>query len=223
MSTTHSEKIIQIPADSVQLEGALALPEQAQGLVVFAHGSGSSRFSPRNNFVARTLHQAGIGTLLMDLLTEEEDAVYATRFDIDLLTDRLLLATRWLQEQPGTKHLVIGYFGASTGAAAALKAAAALGSSIGAVVSRGGRPDLAEEALVRVQSPTLLIVGGNDHAVLQLNRQAFAKLTAEKELVVVPGATHLFEEPGTLEEVAHLATQWFKRYLIRVSDTRHSK
>ena len=217
MSTLYPEKIVQIPAASVQLEGALALPEHAQGLVVFAHGSGSSRFSPRNNFVARVLREAGIGTLLMDLLTEEEDAVYATRFDIDLLTDRLLLATHWLQEQPDTKQPVIGYFGASTGAAAALKAAAALGSSIGAVVSRGGRPDLAEEALVHVQSPTLLIVGGNDKAVLQLNRHAFVRLTVEKELVIVPGATHLFEEPGALEEVARLATQWFKRYLHRVS------
>ncbi len=215
MSAPHPEKIVQIPADSVQLEGALALPENAEGLVVFAHGSGSSRFSPRNNFVARILHQADIGTLLMDLLTQEEDAVYATRFDIDLLTDRLLMATKWLQEQPMTQNAAIGYFGASTGAAAALKAAAALGSSIGAVVSRGGRPDLAEEALVHVQSPTLLIVGGNDDVVLQLNRKAFALLSATKQLVVIPGATHLFEEPGALEEVSRLATRWFKRYLHR--------
>ncbi len=213
MSTDYSEKIVQIPADSVLLEGALALPEHGQGLVVFAHGSGSSRFSPRNNVVARILRQAGIGTLLMDLLTQQEDAVYATRFDIDLLTDRLLLATHWLHEQLDTQQLAIGYFGASTGAAAALKAAAVLGSSIAAVVSRGGRPDLAEEALARVQSPTLLIVGGNDDVVLQLNREAFAKLAGKKELVIVPGATHLFEEPGALEEVARLATQWFKRYL----------
>ena len=220
MSTPHPEKIVHIPADSVRLEGALALPEHAQGLVVFAHGSGSSRFSPRNNFVARVLQQADIGTLLMDLLTAEEDAVYATRFDIDLLTDRLLLATHWLQEQPDTQQLVIGYFGASTGAAAALKAAAALGSSIGAVVSRGGRPDLAEAALVHVESPTLLIVGGNDEVVLQLNRQAFARLPGKKELAIVPGATHLFEEPGALEEVARLATQWFKRYLHSRSSPR---
>jgi putative phosphoribosyl transferase len=213
MSTPHPEKIVQIPVDSVLLEGALALPEYAQGLVVFAHGSGSSRFSPRNNFVARILRQAGIGTLLIDLLTEEEDAVYETRFDIDLLTDRLLLATKWLQEQTDTQNLVIGYFGASTGAAAALKAAAVVGSGIGAVVSRGGRPDLAEEALTQVQSPTLLIVGGNDDVVLQLNRHAYERLTGKKELVIVPGATHLFEESGALEEVARLATQWFKRYL----------
>ena len=209
MSTPHPEKIVHIPTDSVMLEGALAIPQHTQGLVVFAHGSGSSRFSPRNNFVAQVLRRAGIGTLLMDLLTEQEDTVYETRFDIDLLTDRLLLATHWLQKQPDTKHLVLGYFGASTGAAAAL------GSSIGAVVSRGGRPDLAKEALIHVQSPTLLIVGGNDTAVLHLNREAFAKLPGEKELVIVPGATHLFEEPGTLEQVAQEATQWFKRYLLK--------
>ena len=214
MSTNHLEHIVQIPIDSTYLEGSLALPrQQVQGLVVFAHSSGSSRFSPRNNFVAQILQKAGIGTLLMDLLTEEEDAVYQTRFNIDLLTERLLLATKWLQEQPRTKDLVIGYFGASTGAAAALKAAAAEGSKIGAVVSRGGRPDMAEEALAHVQSPTLLIVGGNDDVVIELNRQAYARLKGKKQLVIVPGATHLFEEPGTLEEVARLATDWFKQYL----------
>jgi len=213
MNTPHAEKIVHIPVDCVTLEGALAIPAHAQGLVIFAHGSGSSRFSPRNNFVAQVLRQAGIGTLLLDLLTEQEDAVYATRFDIGLLTDRLLSTTHWMHKQPGTQHLAIGYFGASTGAAAALKAAAALGASIGAVVSRGGRPDLAEEALSRVQSPTLLIVGSNDTTVLHLNREALAKLSGEKELVVVPGATHLFEEPGALEAVAQEATQWFTRYL----------
>jgi len=214
MSTNHLEHIVQIPIDSTHLEGSLALPrQQVQGLVVFAHGSGSSRFSPRNNFVAHILQKAGIGTLLMDLLTEEEDAVYQSRFNIDLLTERLLLATKWLQEQPRTKGLVIGYFGASTGAAAALKAAAAGDSKIGAVVSRGGRPDLAEEALTHVQSPTLLIVGGNDHVVIELNREAYARLKGKKKLVIVPGATHLFEEPGTLEEVARLATEWFKQHL----------
>jgi len=214
MSTNHLEHIVQIPIDSTYLEGSLALPrQQVQGLVVFAHGSGSSRFSPRNNFVAHILQKAGIGTLLMDLLTEEEDAVYQSRFNIDLLTERLLLATKWLQEQPRTKGLVIGYFGASTGAAAALKAAAAGDSKIGAVVSRGGRPDLAEEALTHVQSPTLLIVGGNDHVVIELNREAYARLKGKKQLVIVPGATHLFEEPGTLEEVARLATEWFKQHL----------
>src|SRR5581483_5022514 len=212
MKTSHSEKIVTIPADSVLLEGVLALPEHAQGLVVFAHGSGSSRLSPRNNYVARVLQQRGIGTLLLDLLTTEEDEMYENRFDIDLLTDRLLLATRWLREQADTRHLTVGYFGASTGAAAALKAAAALGSSIGAIVSRGGRPDLAEGALMQVQSPTLLIVGSHDEMVLRLNRTAFARLAGKKELVVVPGATHLFEEPGALEHVARVAAQWFKRH-----------
>ena len=214
MGTNHVEQLVHIPINSLKLEGSLALPKQSLGIVVFAHGSGSSRFSPRNNFVARALHEASLGTLLMDLLTEEEDAVYETRFNINLLTERLLLATRWLQEQPVTKNLVIGYFGASTGAAAALKAAAAKGSEIGAVVSRGGRPDLAEEALARVQSPTLLIVGGNDHLVIKLNRDAYAELKGKKKLVIVPGATHLFEESGALEEVARLATDWFKQYLI---------
>lgn len=214
MTTDDFEQVVQIPIDSLGLEGSLALPAQTQSLVLFAHGSGSSRFSPRNNFVAQVLRQAGIGTLLMDLLTEEEDTVYKTRFNIELLTERLLLATKWLQEQPLTKHLVIGYFGASTGAAAALNAAAAEGSKIGAVVSRGGRPDLAEEALEHVQSPTLLIVGGRDEVVLELNRQAYARLKGKKQLVIVPGATHLFEEPGALEEVARLATEWFKQYLV---------
>ncbi len=213
MATEHFEQTVQIPADSTRLEGSLAIPGQSKGLVVFAHGSGSSRFSPRNNYVAQILRQAGIGTLLMDLLTEQEDSAYETRFNIDLLTERLLLATRWLQEQPRTKDLKIGYFGASTGAGAALKAAAIEGSKIGAVVSRGGRPDLAGEALTRVQSPTLLIVGGRDTVVLQLNREALAKLKGKKELVIIPGATHLFEEPGALEEVARLATEWFKQYL----------
>lgn len=213
MATEHFEQAVQIPIDSTRLEGSLAIPGQSKGLVVFAHGSGSSRFSPRNNYVAQILRQAGIGTLLMDLLTEQEDSAYETRFNIDLLTERLLLATRWLQEQPRTKDLKIGYFGASTGAAAALKAAAIEGSKIGAVVSRGGRPDLAGEALTRVHSPTLLIVGGGDTVVLQLNREALAKLKGKKELVIIPGATHLFEEPGALEEVARLATDWFKQYL----------
>lgn len=213
MTTSSMEQVVRMPINGIQLEGALALPEHAQGLVVFAHGSGSSRFSPRNNFVARVLREAGIGTLLLDLLTEEEDSMYATRFDIGLLTKRLLLVTSWLQGQPHTRHLAIGYFGASTGAAAALKAAATAGFRIAAVVSRGGRPDLAEKALDQVQAPTLLLVGGNDDVVLELNRQAYAHLQAPKQLMVIPGATHLFEEPGTLEEVARLATQWFQQYL----------
>ena len=214
MATNHLEQLVQIPIDSIKLEGSLALPIKTQGLVVFAHGSGSSRFSPRNNSVARVLHEAGFGTLLMDLLTEEEDAIYQTRFNIDLLTERLLLATQWLQDQTRTKDLMIGYFGASTGAAAALKAAATVGSKIRAVVSRGGRPDLAKASLVFVQSPTLLIVGGNDDTVIELNCEAYARLKGKKQLVIISGATHLFEEPGTLEEVARLATDWCKLYLI---------
>jgi putative phosphoribosyl transferase len=204
---------VRIPVDAVQLEGTLGIPSRAQGVVLFAHGSGSSRFSPRNNFVAEVLRGAGVGTLLIDLLTEEEDTTYETRFDIGLLTERLVAATRWLMKQPETQTLAIGYFGASTGAAAALQAAAQLGRIIGAVVSRGGRPDLARPILSRVQAPTLLIVGGDDLLVIDLNREASDLITAEKELVIVPGASHLFEEPGTLEEVARLAAQWFKRYL----------
>lgn len=213
MVSESREQLVLIPADWVTLEGALAVPAETQGVVVFAHGSGSSRHSPRNTFVAQVLQTAGLGTLLFDLLTREEDATYETRFDIDLLTRRLVAATRWLREQPRTRSLGIGYFGASTGAAAALRAAAALGSVIGAVVSRGGRPDLARSALDRVQAPTLLIVGGEDHMVIDLNQQAYARLHGEKQLVIIPGAGHLFEEPGTLQEVARLASQWFVRYL----------
>lgn len=209
------ERLVHIPADSAVLEGMLAIPARSPAIVLFAHGSGSSRHSPRNNFVAATLREAGLATLLMDLLTREEDAVYETRFDIDLLTERLILATRWLMEQGATKPLRIGYFGASTGSAAALKAAAALGTSVQAIVSRGGRPDLAWSALKEVRAPTLLIVGGLDHIVIELNRKAFRELRVEKELVIVPGAGHLFEEPGTLAEVARLASEWFGRYLIR--------
>jgi dienelactone hydrolase len=207
------DQIVHIPANGIKLEGALVIPSVAQGIVLFAHGSGSSRHSPRNNFVAQVLQSAGMGTLLMDLLSPREDATYETRFDIDLLTQRLERATQWLREQPQTRSLQIGYFGASTGAAAALQAAATLGASIGAVVSRGGRPDLAMSALDRVESPTLLIVGGFDDIVIDLNRKAYGKLKAEKRLEIVPGATHLFEEPGTLEQVARLAADWFTRYL----------
>ena len=215
------DRIVRIPANGIQLEGALVIPSEAKGAVLFAHGSGSSRHSQRNNFVAQVLHRAGMGTLLMDLLTTEEDSIYENRFDIDLLTWRLERATQWLMEQPRSASLDIGYFGASTGAAAALQAAATFGSSIGAVVSRGGRPDLAMPALDRVQSPTLLIVGGLDDVVIDLNRKAYAKLKAEKHLAIVPGATHLFEEPGTLQEAARLAAEWFKRHLgrIRVQET----
>ena len=192
----------------------LGLPPKAQGLVLFAHGSGSSRHSPRNNFVARELHAQHLGTLLLDLLTVSEDLDYQTRFDIPLLTHRLIAATRWALLDPATKPLSIGYFGASTGAAAALQAAAAIGDEIRAVVSRGGRPDLAgPHDLARVQAPTLLLVGGHDAEVLELNRDAFARLHCEKELSVIPGATHLFEEPGTLEEVARQAAAWFRHHL----------
>jgi dienelactone hydrolase len=206
-------QIVHIPVNGIKLEGALVIPSNAQGVVLFAHGSGSSRHSPRNNFVAQVLQSAGMGTLLIDLLTAQEDAIYETRFDIDLLTRRLERTTQWLKEQPQTRLLNIGYFGASTGAAAALQAAAIFGSSIGAVVSRGGRPDLAMSALERVQSPTLLIVGGLDDIVIDLNQEAYGKLKAEKHLAIIPGATHLFEEPGTLQEVARLAADWFKRHL----------
>ena len=219
------ERIVQIPVNGITLEGALVIPTGCSGVVLFAHGSGSSRHSPRNNFVAQMLQGAGLGTLLLDLLTREEDATYENRFDIDLLTWRLERATQWVMEQPRSESLDIGYFGASTGAAAALQAAATFGNSIGAVVSRGGRPDLAMAALPNVESPTLLIVGGLDYEVLELNRRAYQKLKVEKELEIVPGATHLFEEPGTLQEVARLAGQWFNRHLGRkpVQDARSTR
>ena len=211
----HAERLVRVRVDSLSLEGALAVPPGAGGLVLFAHGSGSSRKSPRNNFVARELRAGGLGTLLIDLLTEQEDADRRTRFDIELLTRRLLAATAWLASEPDTKALPLGYFGASTGAAAALKAAATLGPDVAAVVSRGGRPDLAAPDLPRVHAPTLLIVGGLDDVVLDLNRHAYETLVARKELVVIPRATHLFEEPGALEEVARLARDWFTRYLAK--------
>ena len=206
-------QVVSIPANGINLEGSLLIPENAKGIVLFAHGSGSSRHSPRNNFVAEVLQKAGIATLLMDLLTKEEDSIYENRFDIDLLTWRLERATQWVSEVPMSSSLPIGYFGASTGAAAALQAAATFGNAIGAVVSRGGRPDLAMEALDRVEAPTLLIVGGLDKVVIDLNRKAFSRLKAEKNLAIVPGATHLFEEPGTLQEAARLAATWFRRHL----------
>jgi dienelactone hydrolase len=209
-----NDQLVHISADSVTLEGALALPEGSEAVVIFAHGSGSSRHSTRNKFVAQVLVDAGIGTLLFDLLTREEDAIYENRFDIALLTDRLRATTRWIRGQPQTRALHIGYFGASTGAAAALRAAAEPGAAIDAIVSRGGRPDLAEEALGDVQAPTLLIVGGRDDVVIGLNQKAYELLKAEKELKIVPGATHLFEEPGALEEVSRLAAEWFKQHLL---------
>jgi dienelactone hydrolase len=215
MKKRRTDSVVAIPVKGVEIEAELRIPPKALGVVIFVHGSGSSRHSPRNKFVAERLRAEGCGTLLMDLLTREEDTLYENRFDIELLTWRLERATQWLMERPEAKTLGIGYFGASTGAAAALNAAATLGPSIAAVVSRGGRPDLAMDALGRVQSPTLLIVGGLDAVVIDLNRVAYEKLNTEKHLAIVPGATHLFEEPGTLQEVARLAGHWFKRYFGR--------
>ncbi len=213
MRPSATEREVRIPLDGETHLGTLGLPAQPCGIVLFAHGSGSSRLSTRNRFVADYLRREGVATLLFDLLTEVEDRTYETRFDIDLLTRRLLGATSWLKQQPAARGLSLGYFGASTGAAAALRAAAEPDSDIRAVVSRGGRPDMAMAALPRVTAPTLLIVGGHDDVVIQLNRQAYAALRAEKELSIVPGATHLFEEPGTLEEVARQASAWFTRHL----------
>jgi len=208
--------LVHIPAGGATVEGMLEIPERAAGLVLFAHGSGSSRHSPRNNYVAGVLRASGLGTLLMDLLTPEEDRDYARRFDIGLLTGRLLDAARWAGAQEATRNLPLGFFGASTGAAAALETAAELGGEVRAVVSRGGRPDLAsEQALRRVTAPTLLLVGGHDDGVIDLNRLAYGRLNCDKDMMIVPGATHLFEEPGTLEEVARQAADWFVAYLTQ--------
>jgi putative phosphoribosyl transferase len=207
-----SSRNVRIPAGAVTLQGALAGPGEGAGAVIFAHGSGSSRLSPRNVQVAEALNAAGLVTLLFDLLTVEEESDRANVFDIPLLAQRLEAATAWLQAETGQGR-AIGYFGASTGAAAALWAAAGLGPSISAVVSRGGRPDLAGPRLGRVSSPTLLIVGGEDPEVLELNRLAQSRLHGETRLEVIPGATHLFEEPGALEEVARLAVEWFGVHL----------
>ncbi|RJP79709.1 MAG: alpha/beta hydrolase [Candidatus Zixiibacteriota bacterium] len=211
-------RLVQVPAATVVLEGNLTLPPQAKGMVVFAHGSGSSRHSPRNRYVAQVLNEAGLGTLLIDLMTREEEIQEAAtrflRFDIGFLTDRLLAATDWLLDLPEARDLRIGYFGASTGAAAALRAAAERPQAISAVVSRGGRPDLAGHALFRVTASTLLIVGGHDLPVLDMNYEALEKLPGDKQIEIIPGATHLFEESGALEEVARLARQWFLHYLV---------
>jgi putative phosphoribosyl transferase len=210
---TRSEPVI-VRSGALAMEGMLELPPDPIGMVLFAHGSGSSRHSPRNNFVAAQLRAAGVGTLLLDLLSPDEDRLYANRFDIGLLTERLGLAAAWLGLEPLTAPLSLGLFGASTGAAAALQLAAREGSGIAAVVSRGGRPDLAgPTALAAVSAPTLLLVGGEDGVVVDLNRQALDALRCEKRLVIVPGATHLFEEPGTLEEVAAQAADWFVQHL----------
>ncbi len=205
--------IVTIPIDGVELEGELLVPDGASGLVLFAHGSGSSRHSPRNNFVAERLRERGVGTLLFDLLTEAEDQTYETRFDIPLLTDRLVGATRWVRSRDETSDMSLGYFGSSTGSAAALRAAARDETDADAVVSRGGRVDLASEVIDQVTAPTLFVVGGNDHQVLELNREAYDELPGEKELEVVEGAGHLFEEPGALESVADLAAAWFADHL----------
>ena len=208
-----------VPAGRAMLDGNLTIVGQTKGLVLFAHGSGSSRHSPRNQFVARTLNDAGLATLLFDLLTPEEEAVdvYTRehRFDIGLLAERLVYATKWAKQQKQTKDFRIGYFGSSTGGGAALVAAAELPDDIGAVVSRGGRPDLAGDALPKVEAPTLLIVGGDDHVVIELNEQARAQMKCECKIEIVPGATHLFEEPGALEQVAKLASEWFLCHIAR--------
>lgn len=207
------EQLVHIPAEAVTLEGLLVIPVMAQGMVVFAHGSGSSRHSPRNTYVAQILQRGGFGTLLLNLGTSAEAGVYGPRFDIDMLAMRLSAATRWLHAQPPVQGLTLGYFGAGTGAAVALTAAVALGPMIRAIVSRGGRPDLVGPAVAHVQAPTLLLVGSLDAVVLAFNQRAYARLTAEKRLIIIPGATHLFAEPGALEEVAWRAVQWFARYL----------
>jgi dienelactone hydrolase len=215
---------VRVPVGDAALDGDLVVPDGAAGIILFAHGSGSSRHSRRNRMVAEKLNGQGFGTLLVDLLTAEEEEVDRVtaepRFDIDLLAGRLIGATDWLREEPTTSSLGIGLFGASTGAAAALVAAAERPGEVGAVVSRGGRPDLAGDALPRVRAPTLLIVGGRDPVVLELNRQAQEHLRTENQLVVVPGATHLFEEPGALEVVSSLAAEWFSRYLRSEGDGR---
>jgi len=204
---------VQIQAGQAVLSGNLHIPDEAAALALFAHGSGSSRHSPRNQFVARTLNNAGLATLLFDLLTPEEESIDARtaelRFNIGLLAERLVHATKWAKQQEQTRDLRIGYFGSSTGGGAALVAAAEIPQDVGAVVSRGGRPDLADEALPKVQAPTLLIVGGNDDVVIELNEQARDRMRCEVKLEIVPGATHLFEEPGAMEKVAKLASDWF--------------
>jgi putative phosphoribosyl transferase len=211
------ERQVRVDVGAAQLEGGLVIPRPARGVVLFAHGSGSSRHSPRNRYVAGVLNKGGLATLLIDLLTPDEEQVDLRtghlRFDIGLLAERLVGAAEWLSRTPETKGLGIGYFGASTGGGAALAAAAKRPDLAGAVVSRGGRPDLAGSALPRVKSPTLLIVGGYDHPVIQMNERAIAQMRCEKILAIVPGATHLFEESGTLEEVARLSREWFEKHL----------
>lgn len=207
------DRTVRIESGVETIEGMLGVPEHAQGVVLFAHGSGSGRFSPRNQFVAKVLRDGGLGTLLVDLLGTDESEDRRKVFDIPLLAERLLSATQWLRENAETSKLPIGYFGASTGAAAALKAAVDAGPSVRAIVSRGGRPDLAIRYLPGITTPTLLIVGGDDFSVIPLNQEAFNALAGPKEIVIIPGATHLFEEAGTLEQVADHAREWFLKYL----------
>jgi len=212
---------VKISVGAVTLDGGLCVPKRASAIVIFAHGSGSSRLSPRNQFVARVLREAGLATLLFDLLTKDEEAqdMYTghLRFNIRLLANRLVAATNWVRKNPDIRNLKTGYFGASTGAAAALVAAVESPETIGAIVSRGGRPDLAGDVLSQVKAPTLLIVGSKDRPVIEMNQQALAQLRTEKKLAIVPGASHLFEEPGTMEEVARLATEWFTLHLTRAT------
>jgi putative phosphoribosyl transferase len=218
------ERDVQVPVGAQSLDGTLAMPAEPHGVVLFAHGSGSSRHSPRNRYVAGVLQQSGLATLLLDLLTPQEEAVDLRtrhlRFDITLLADRLVQATDWLGQHRDTQHLPIGYFGASTGGGAALVAASERPNDVGAVVSRGGRPDLADGALPLVHAPTLLIVGGDDEPVIGMNRSAMARMRGTVRLEIISGATHLFEEPGTLEEVARLARNWFVRHLATVHAPR---
>lgn len=214
MKTELKYTLVNIRLDGLILKGNLSIPNNAIGLVIFSHGSGSSRLSPRNNYVAEVLQKKGLATLLFDLLTEEEDSIYENRFNIDLLTMRLIDVTQWIKMQEETIDLPIGYFGASTGAASALRAAAFYGKNIKAVVSRGGRPDMALKDLHKVTAPTLLIVGGWDDVVIGLNEKAYEKLSCERKLEIIPKATHLFEEPGKLKEVADLSASWFATYLL---------
>ncbi|MDB4933325.1 MAG: dienelactone hydrolase-like enzyme [Labilithrix sp.] len=221
MARAIEERPIKIAAGPVTLDGDVSVPDGARAIVLFAHGSGSSRMSPRNRYVARVLNKARLATLLLDLLTPEEEVydeqTVRLRFDIGFLARRLVIVTDWLTQDPHLRHLRLGYFGASTGAGAALVAAAERPEVVGAIVSRGGRPDLAGPALRLVRAPTLLIVGGNDLEVIELNRAALAELRSAKQLVIVPGATHLFEEPGALEAVAQLAREWLDRHLARAT------
>jgi len=217
MTAVMSGRDVAVTSESVTLRGLLGIPKGARAVILFAHGSGSGRLSSRNNFVARSLQDAGLATLLIDLMSEDEERADAAsghlRFDIAFLAQRLQTATTWLADSPDTRGLDVGYFGASTGAAAALVAAAELPDRVRAIVSRGGRPDLAGEQLAKVKAPTLLIVGSRDVPVIPLNEDAFAQLRCAKKLEIVPGASHLFEEPGTLEVVSRLAASWFNRYL----------